>query len=137
MSMRWQCAVCESVNDGGDSCSACGATVTGTAIRATAAPETPARQTTAHEDDQRGIPVRELPVREPGTELPDGDPYDAYDFLVVPPPLYGEDGHEAVESIDVRPRVRVYGCCLPICLGTLLVVVGTATAVAKLVIQAL
>ena len=32
MSTRWRCAVCEAVNDGGETCAACGAKVTQTVV---------------------------------------------------------------------------------------------------------
>src|SRR4029453_1335531 len=33
MSTRWRCAICEAVNDGGETCAACGATVTQTVVQ--------------------------------------------------------------------------------------------------------
>jgi hypothetical protein len=39
--------------------------------------------------------------------------------------------------IDTRPRVRVYGCRLPLCLRILAVFIGTATFLGDLVIRAL
>jgi hypothetical protein len=41
------------------------------------------------------------------------------------------DSHE---RIDTRPRVRVYGCCLPIALGMLLALVATVMLLADLLL---
>ena len=123
MSTRWRCAVCEAVNDGGDTCAACGARVTQTVVQAPPA--------------EADIPVRELPRRgrlEP--DRPDDGPYDIYDLLdLTPAPADATD--EGYERIDTRPRVRVYGCCLPIALGMLLVLLATVTLLANLLLAAL
>jgi hypothetical protein len=137
MSTRWQCAVCESVNDGGDTCSVCGATVVQTTTRATPVPETPARKTPVHEERETEVPVRELPVREPTSETLDSDGYDLYDYFTVEDGADADDSHARSESFEARPRVRVYGCCLPISLGILLVFIGATTVLANLVIGSL
>ena len=144
MSTRWRCAVCEAVNDGGDTCSACGARVTQTVVQpprpaeATPAPKrTPAPQGTAGDDSVTEIPVRELPRRgrlEP--DRPDDGPYDIYDLLDLTP-ADPDAGYGTYERIDTRPRVRVYGCCLPIALGILLAFLATVTLLANLLLAAL
>ena len=66
MSTLWKCAVCETVNDGGRSCSACGAPLTrrsaaATAIRGRIAPVPPPPGLDPGPDDHRriGEPVDE------------------------------------------------------------------------------
>jgi hypothetical protein len=129
VSTHWRCAVCDTVNDGGDTCAACGARVTQTVVQPPPAEATPAPETTptpdggAGDDAATDIPVRELPRRsrlEP--DRPDVDP-DA---------TYG-----GYERVDTRPRVRVYGCCLPIALGMLLAFVAAVTLLANLLLAAL
>ena len=122
MSTRWRCAVCEAVNDGGETCAACGAQVTQTVVEPAPAeaPATPRRA--QGEDDATEIPVRELPRRRPESAPADDGPYDLYD---------------SYESIDTRPRIRVYGCCLPIALGILLAFLGTAALLVDLVVGVL
>ena len=69
MSTRWRCAVCEAVNDGGDTCTACGATVTETVVQAPPAEATQVPEGMAAPEERLGdqaateIPVRELPRR--------------------------------------------------------------------------
>ena len=41
------------------------------------------------------------------------------------------------EPIDTRPRVRVYGCCLPIALGMLLAFLAAVTLLGNLLLRAL
>jgi hypothetical protein len=115
MSIRWRCAICEAVNDGGETCAACGATVTQTVVQPmpAEAPSTPERA--PGDDDATEIPVRKLPRRRPETDAA----YDTY------------------EPIGTRPRVRVYGCCLPIALGGLLAFLATAALLLNLVIGVL
>jgi hypothetical protein len=137
MSTRWQCAVCESINDGGDTCSVCGATVSRTVTRATPVPKAPARELPTQEEPETEVPVRELPVREPVRGASEAASYDVYDLFNMEDRVYADDSAAGAESFEVRPRVRVYGCCLPICLGMLLVVIAAATALANLVIGAL
>jgi hypothetical protein len=142
MSTRWRCAVCEAVNEGGDTCAACGARVTQTVVQpppAEAAPPpkgTPATEGTVDDEAATDIPVRELPRRgrlEP--DRPDDGPYDVYDLLdLTPAPDATYDGYE---RIDTRPRVRVYGCCLPIALGILLAFLATVTLLANLLLAVL
>ena len=142
MSTRWRCAVCEAVNDGGDTCSACGARVTQTVVQpprpaeATPAPErTPAPEQTA-EDAATDVPVRELPRRgrlEP--DRPDDGPYDIFDLLDLTP-ADPDASYGTYERIDTRPRVRVYGCCLPIALGVLLAFLATVMLLANLLLAA-
>jgi len=144
MSTRWRCAVCEAVNDEGDTCAACGARVTQTVVQAPPAEAAPApKRTTGSEgrvDDEAAtdIPVRELPRRgrlEP--DRPDDGPYDVYDLFDVAPAYDPEATYEGYERIDTRPRVRVYGCCLPIALGLFLAVLATVTLLANLLLAAL
>ena len=144
MSTQWRCAVCEAINDGGDTCSACGARVTQTVVQpprpaeATPAPKpTPAPEQTAGDEAATDIPVRELPRRgrlEP--DRPDDGPYDIYDLLGLTP-ADPEATYGTYERIDTRPRVRVYGCCLPIALGMLLALLATVTLLANLLLAAL
>jgi len=136
MSTQWECAVCESINDGGDTCSVCGATVVETATRATPVPEMSGSDLPVQEERETEIPVRELPVREPARETSYPDGYDLYDFFTVEDRVEADDRYARSESLEVRPRVRVYGCCLPITLGMLLVFIGAATFLGNLVIQA-
>jgi hypothetical protein len=144
MSTRWRCAVCEAVNDGGDTCAACGARVTQTVVQAPPDEATPAPKRTAgferRVDDEAAtdIPVRELPRRgrlEP--DRPDDGPYDVYDLLDLAPTYDPGATYGGYERIDTRPRVRVYGCCLPIALGMLLAVLATVALLANLVLAAL
>jgi hypothetical protein len=136
MSTQWRCAVCEAMNDGGDTCAACGATVTQTVLQPppTEAPSPPER---AHgEDFATEIPVRELPRRRLEPDRPDEGPYDIFDIIDAVPaadtdPAYG------YERIDTRPRVRVYGCCLPVALGMLLAFLATITLLGNLLLAAL
>jgi hypothetical protein len=84
VSALWKCAVCETVNDGGRSCSACGAPLTrrsaaATAIRgriAPAPPPPPAAPLPA--------PVRRAINREPVDES--DWPYDDMSWKMVPLP---------------------------------------------------
>jgi hypothetical protein len=145
MSTRWRCAVCEAVNDGGDTCAACGATVTETVLQAPP-PEpppvrerTPAPQTGTGEDAATEIPVRELPRRgrlEPDRP-PDDGPYEVYDLFDVVSPAETDPVYGTYEPIDTRPRVRVYGCCLPIALAILLLVLTVAAALGNLLLAVL
>jgi hypothetical protein len=134
MSTQWRCAVCDAVNDGGDTCAACGATVTQTVVRAppAEAPSTPERA--PDDNDASEIPVRELPRRRPETEPPGDGPYDIYDLFDMVPPAETDATYDSYEPIDTRPRVRVYGCCLPIALGGLLAFLATAALLVNLVI---
>ena len=143
MSTRWRCAVCEAVNDGGDTCSACGARVTRTVVQAPPAEAAPAPKRTTASEQRAGdeaatdIPVRELPRRgrlEP--DRPDDGPYDIFDLLDLTP-ADPDASYGTYERIDTRPRVRVYGCCLPIALGMLLAFLATVTLLANLLLAAL
>jgi hypothetical protein len=140
MSTRWRCAICDAINDGGDTCAACGARVTQTVVQpppeAMPAPKsTTASEGTVGEEAATDIPVRELPRR--GRLEPDDGPYDVYD-LFDPAPAYDPDAtYDGYERIDTRPRVRVYGCCLPITLGILLAFLATITLLANLLLAAL
>jgi hypothetical protein len=118
MSTHWRCAVCEAVNEGGDACAACGARVTQTVTQAPAGTD---------------IPVRELPRR--GRLEPDR-PDDVYDLFDLAPAYDPDATYEGYERIATRPRVRVYGCCLPIALGMLLAVLATVTLLANLLLAA-
>lgn len=145
MSTRWRCAVCEAVNDGGDTCVACGATVTETVVQAppAAAPPAPSRTAAPRrrgDDAATEIPVRELRGRRLEPDRPDDGPYDIYDLFGLPPAAGTDtayDRYDRYEPIDTRPRVRVYGCCLPIALGILLSLLGALTLLGSLVAGAL
>ena len=143
MSTQWRCAVCEAVNEGGDTCAACGANVTRTVVQAPPAEATPAPKRTrtperALEDDAAtDIPVRELPRRRLEPDRPDDGPYDIYDLLGLDPAADTDTTYSGYERIDTRPRVRVYGCCLPIALGMLLAFLTTITLLANLLLGAL
>jgi hypothetical protein len=131
MSTRWQCAVCESINDGGDTCSVCGAKVTQTVIQPTVAEVTSTPEKARGDESATEIPVRELPRPKPESDTTDGGPDDIYDFFDVVPAA-GTD--VTYEPIDTRPRVRVYGCCLPIALGLLLAFLGAVTFLGNVII---
>jgi hypothetical protein len=143
MSTQWRCAVCEAVNDGGDACAACGAKVTQTVVQAPPAPrETAApKRTPAPEgrigDDAAEIPVRELPGRRLEPDRPDDGPYDVYDLFDLVPAPEPNGPYDGYERIDTRPRVRVYGCCLPIALGILLALLATVMLLGNLLLAAL
>jgi hypothetical protein len=132
MRTRWRCAVCEAVNDGGETCSACGAKVTQTVIQPTAAESTSTPEAALGDKFATEIPVRELPRRKPESDATDGGPYEIYDFFDVPV----ADRDVTYEPIDTRPRVRVYGCCLPIALGMLLAFLGAVTLLGHVIIGA-
>jgi hypothetical protein len=143
MTTRWRCAICEAVNDGGDTCAACGARVTQTVVQpppAEAAPapqRAPASEGTVGDEAATDIPVRELPRRsrlEP--DRPDDGPYDIYDLLDLTP-ADPDATYDAYERIDTRPRVRVYGCCLPIALGMLLAFLAAVTLLGNLLLAGL
>jgi len=137
MSIRWRCAICEAVNEGGETCAACGATVTQTVVQPIPA-ETPSPPERApSEIDATEIPVRELPRRRPETEPPADGPYDIYDLVDLVPAAETDATYDADEPIDTRPRVRVYGCCLPIALGGLLAFLATAALLINLIIGVL
>jgi hypothetical protein len=143
MSTRWRCAVCEAVNEGGDTCAACGARVTQTVVQAPSAEAAPAPKKTAPSEGTvsneaaTDIPVRELPRR--GRLEPDrpDDVYDVYDLFDLAPAYDPDATYDGYERIDTRPRVRVYGCCLPIALGMLLALLATVTLLANLLLAAL
>jgi hypothetical protein len=142
MSTRWRCAVCEAVNDGGDTCVACGATVTQTVVQAPPAEPPPVPKSPAAPKGRLSdaaateIPVRELPRRRLEPDRPDDGPYDVYD-LFDPVPVADTDApYDGYERIDTRPRVRVYGCCLPIALGMLLAFLATITLLGSLLLGA-
>ncbi|HSO54738.1 MAG TPA: hypothetical protein VL330_18830 [Actinomycetes bacterium] len=137
MSTRWQCAVCEASNDGGDSCSVCGATVVKTTTQVPPAPKPPARTPPVQEQDDTSVPVRELPVREPPREAAYPAGFDIYDYFMVEDPAVARDRYAELERYEARPRVRVYGCCLPVTLGLLLALVGTVILLANLAIGTL
>ena len=137
MSTRWQCAVCEASNDGGDTCSVCGATVVKTTTRVPSVPKRPAHKPPVQTQDDTSVPVHELPVREPPREVayPAGDAI--YDYFIVDDPAVADDRYAELEGYAARPRVRVYGCCLPISLGLLLAVLGAVMVLANLAIGSL
>ena len=133
MSTRWQCAVCEASNDGGDTCSVCGATVVKTTTRVPPAPKPPARKPPVQEQDDTSVPVRELPVREPARDVAYPAGFDIYDYFMVEDPAVARDRYAELERYEARPRVRVYGCCLPITLGLLLALISAVMVLANLV----
>jgi hypothetical protein len=137
MNTRWQCAVCEASNDGGDSCSVCGATVVKTTTRVPPTPKRPTRKLPVQEQDDTSIPAPEPPAREPTREATYPAGYDIYDYFIVEDPAVAHARYAELEAYEARPRVRVYGCCLPITLGLLLAVTGAATVLANLVLGAL
>ena len=133
MSTRWQCAVCEASNDGGDSCSVCGATVVQTTTRVPPAPTPPVPKPPVQEQDDTSIPAREPPIREPASEVAYPTGFDIYDYFIVEDPAVARDRYTELERYEARPRVRVYGCCLPITLGLLLAVIGAVMLLANVV----
>jgi hypothetical protein len=137
MSTRWQCAVCEASNDGGDSCSVCGATVVKTTTRVPTVPKRPARKLPIQKQDDTSVPAREPPAHEPAREVAYPAGYDIYDYFIVDDPVVARDRYAELERYEARPRVQVYGCCLPITLGLLLAVIGAVMALANLAIWAL
>jgi hypothetical protein len=137
MSTRWRCAICEAVNDGGETCAACGAKVTQTVVQPMPAEAPSPPERTLREDDATEIPVRELPRLRPETEPPGDGPYDIYDLFDMVPAAETNATYDTYEPIDTRPRVRVYGCCLPIALGGLLAFLTTAALLVNLVIGVL
>jgi hypothetical protein len=148
MSTKWRCAICEAVNEGGDTCTACGARVTQTVVQARPAEAKPVpEERTAPEgarapepalgdDAATEVPVRELPRRRLEPDRPDHGPYDVYDLLDVTPADI-DAAYDGYERIDTRPRVRVCGCCLPIALGMLLALLATITLLGNLLLAAL
>jgi hypothetical protein len=133
MSTQWRCAVCETVNDDGETCAACGAPRSEAATAVTPPAEAP-RQPVAPEE----VPIRELPVRsqpEREHEPPQYGTDDLRDFFDVSDVYRADDSYEDVEMIDTRPRIRVYGCCLPLALGILLAVAATLTGGAALLLR--
>jgi hypothetical protein len=142
MSTRWRCAVCEAMNDGGDTCAACGATVTQTVQAPPAEPSpvpkpTAARKGRLVDDAATEIPVRELPRRQLEPDRPDDGPHDVYDLFDLVPAAKTDAPYDGYEPIDTRPRVRVYGCCLPIALGMLLAFLSSVALLVNLVIGVL
>jgi hypothetical protein len=141
MSTRWRCAVCEAMNEGGDTCAACGATVTRTVVQPAKPPAAPRRVATPKgrrtDDAATDIPVRELPRRRLEPDRPDDGPYDVYDLFDLIPAADTEAPYDRYERTDPRPRVRVYGCCLPIALGILFAFLATLTLIAGLLLGAL
>jgi hypothetical protein len=144
MSTPWRCAVCEAVNRGGDTCAACGATVTRTVVQAPPAPrraaapertQPPERRT--GDDAATDIPVPELPRRRLEPDRPDRGPDDRYDLFDLVSAAEADTPYDGYERIDTRPRVRVYGCCLPIALGMLLTLLATITLITNLLLGAL
>ena len=137
MSMRWRCAICEAVNDGGETCAACGAKVTQTVVQPIPAEAPSPPERAPSEIDATEIPVRELPRRRPEPEATGDVPYDIYDLVDMVPAAETDATYDTYEPIDTRPRVRVYGCCLPIALGGLLAFLATAALLVNLVIGVL
>jgi hypothetical protein len=136
MSIQWRCAICEAVNDGGQTCAACGAKVTQTAIMPTPPEARSAPEEARGEESATEIPVRELPRRMPRSDTPEDGPYDIYDFFDVVP-VETDAPYDSYERVDPRPRVRVYGCCLPIAVGMLLACLGAVTLLGNLILGAL
>jgi hypothetical protein len=134
---RWRCAICEAVNDGGETCAACGATVTQTVVQPmpAEAPSTP--EPSQGDNHATEVPVRELPPRRPQTEPPGDGPNDIYDLFDMVPAAETDASYDTYEPVATRPRVRVYGCCLPITLGILLAFLATAALLVNLAIGGL
>jgi hypothetical protein len=130
--MRWQCAVCEASNDGGESCSVCGATVVKTTTRVPSVPKRPARKLPVQRQGDTSVPVRKPPVREPASEVAYPAGFDIYDYFLVEDPAVARGRYAELERYEARPRVRVYGCCLPITLGLLLGLIGTVMVLTNL-----
>jgi hypothetical protein len=141
MSTWWRCAVCEAVNDGGETCAACGAKVTRTVVEPvvepTPAEAPPAPERAQGDDVATEIPVRELPRRQPERVQPDDGPYDVFDLFDVVPAADADAAYDSYERVDTRPRVRVYGCCLPIALGILLALLGAVALLGSLLVGVL
>ncbi|MCA1695247.1 MAG: hypothetical protein LC749_11235 [Actinobacteria bacterium] len=136
MTALWQCAVCETINQGGRSCTACGASLTrrsaaATAVRSRLVPLPPPPTATAPLPE----PVRRAINREPINETE--WPYDEASFNLVP---WWPEGHRPrgrfgfwgpVPYYSTRTRrgsevsVGGCGCCLPI---PLLAVLGAGWA---------
>ena len=133
MSTRWRCAICEAVNEGGETCAACGAKVTQTVVQPMPAEAPSAPERAPSDNDATEIPVRELPLR-PETEPAGDGPYDIDDLFDTVPAAEADATYDTYEPIDTRPRIRVYGCCLPIALGGLLAVLATAALLVNLII---
>jgi hypothetical protein len=133
MSTRWRCAICEAVNDGGETFAACGAKVTQTVVQPMPAEAPSPPERAPSEDDASEIPVWELPRRRPETEPPGDGPYDIHDLFDMVPAAEIDAAYDTYEPVDTRPRVRVYGCCLPIALGGLLAFLATAALLLNLV----
>jgi hypothetical protein len=91
----------------------------------------------AEEEPAGEVPVRELPVRRPASDIPQYGGPDIHDYLGLDRLGDAGDADDEAEPFDGRPRVRVYGCCLPVCLGALGVLLGLATVLAQLVMRAL
>jgi hypothetical protein len=142
MSTPWRCAVCEAVNQGGDTCAACGARVTQTVVQAPPAEAAPAPrrssapQGTPDDDAATEVPVRELPRRRLEPDRPDDGPYDVYDLFDLVPAAEPDATYDSYERVDTRPRVRVYGCCLPIALGMLLALLAAVMLLGSLLLGA-
>jgi hypothetical protein len=130
----WQCAVCETVNDGGRSCTACGAPLTrrsaaATAVRSRLAPP-PARPTAAAPLPE---PVQRAINREPIDESEWLDDPAVFDMLSWAPherrsaSRFGFWGPVPYYSTRTRrgSEVSVGGCCL---LVPLLSLIGAGAA---------
>ena len=63
--------------------------------------------------------------------------FDIYDYFIVDDPVVARDRYAELERYEARPRVRVYGCCLPITLGLLLALMGTVMLLVNLLTGAL
>jgi hypothetical protein len=122
VSDHWRCAVCEGVNDGGEVCSTCGAPRSRTT-------EAAARREPEPEPEPGPAPADQGPSRyddryADGERLGDdeqlryNDPFGYDEPLRYEDEVVYEDDPPAGEAYEAgRPRVRVYGCCLPGCLA--------------------
>src|SRR4030095_13872646 len=110
----------------------CGPTAVKTTPRVPPSPKPPAHKPPVQEQDDTSVPVRELPVREPASKIAYPAGYDIYDYFIVDDPAVTDDRYAELEGYEARPRVRVYGCCLPITLGLLLALIGTVMVLANL-----
>jgi hypothetical protein len=100
-------------------------------------PKPPARKPPVQEQDDTSVPTREPSIREPASKIAYPAGYDIYDYFLVEDPAVAEERYAALEGYEARPRVRVYGCCLPIALGMLLAFLVAVVLVGNLVIGAL
>lgn len=135
MNGRWRCALCETVNDGGGACAACGAPRAQAAAPVTEPNAAPRGDVPVDEGRRPEVLAQEPSIRRRRGEPPRDGTQDVDDHLGFDRPVDAGDGYDGVE-IDVRPRVRWFGCCLPVVLGMLVVLLGAGTAIARVAMWA-